>query len=70
MNGGPGPDAIKTGEGNNRIDVRDGYRDRVRCGPGRDTVEADQFDVAIDCEIVHRTMYPRPTRANPLSDQR
>ncbi|HEU4657758.1 MAG TPA: hypothetical protein VFR97_09545 [Capillimicrobium sp.] len=41
--------------GRDRIDVRDGERDRVACGPSTDTVLADRRDrVAPDCERVRR----------------
>jgi hypothetical protein len=33
--------------------VRDGQRDVVRCGPGRDVVTADPFDVLVHCETRH-----------------
>src|SRR4051812_11035938 len=51
--GGAGNDTISSFEGDDTIDVRDGYADRVRCGPGNDTVTADTFDtVGGDCENV------------------
>jgi hypothetical protein len=65
ITGGPGRDTInadagagactflvcRVGAGNDRINVRDGERDSVICGPGRDTVIADPMDViARDCE--------------------
>ena len=44
--GGAGPDVIR---------ARDGWRDSIACGPGRDTVEADTIDlVAGECELVRR----------------
>jgi hypothetical protein len=44
LRGGPGPDALLT---------RDGARDAVWCGPGRDAVVADRDDrVGRDCELV------------------
>jgi hypothetical protein len=63
--GGGGPDEIRAGTGRDRVDagrgndvvhVRDGWRDAVRCGPGRgDIVVADRRDVvASDCERVER----------------
>jgi hypothetical protein len=45
VNGGPGKDFIYAG--------KDGRRDFLRCGPGRDTVFVDGSDrVALDCERV------------------
>ena len=49
--GGAGRDRIEGGPGNDRINSRDGVRDSVACGPGRDTVLKDKFDlVHRDCE--------------------
>jgi Ca2+-binding RTX toxin-like protein len=47
---GPGRDVIHAGAGNDWIDSRDGRRDIVDCGPGRDTVRADRVDRLIGCE--------------------
>ena len=53
--GGPGADLLDAGPGNDRIAARDGTRDTIRCGPGRDTVVADRKDVvARNCETVRR----------------
>ena len=55
--------AVYGGAGNDTIDTTDGrcregrpcVGDRIRCGPGRDSVRADQRDiVASDCERVTR----------------
>jgi Ca2+-binding RTX toxin-like protein len=69
ITGGPGRDDInsdagagactflvcRVGAGNDRVNVRDGERDSVKCGPGRDVVTADRKDVvAEDCEVVRR----------------
>ena len=41
--------------GNDVANVADGFGDRVFCGGGTDTVNADQFDdLASDCETVTR----------------
>lgn len=54
--GGPGRDRLNGQGGNDTIDARDGQRDTVTCGVGRDTVYADRADsVASDCEIVRRS---------------
>jgi len=46
---------VFAGGGDDRIDVRGGPFDRVRCGSGRDSVLADKGDrVARDCEKVTR----------------
>ena len=45
LSGGAGNDLLNsTLEGNDTIDARDGYADRVSCGPGTDTVLADTLD--------------------------
>ena len=53
LTGGSGADRISGGSGNDRVSARDGRRDRISCGRGRDTVVADRTDrVARDCERV------------------
>jgi hypothetical protein len=50
-----GADTVATGAGRDVVRTRDGARDRVSCGPGRDRVLADALDdVAADCERVLR----------------
>jgi hypothetical protein len=55
--GGPGKDKLNGGAGADRLDARDRAKgDRVTCGPGRDTVQADRGDrVARDCERIRWT---------------
>ena len=48
--GGGGADGIAAGAGDDEVNVRDGRRDRVRCGSGSDTVRADPFDLLERCE--------------------
>ncbi|MDQ3934566.1 MAG: hypothetical protein M3340_08030 [Actinomycetota bacterium] len=49
------PDSFSGGGGNDEIYSRDGRRDTVRCGSGRDVAKADRRDkVASDCERVIR----------------
>jgi hypothetical protein len=53
LDGGPGSDFLEGGAGNDLIRSRDGVRDSVSCGAGRDTVIADAVDfVAADCERI------------------
>lgn len=53
--GGRGSDVLSGGLGNDAILARDGERDTVLCGAGRDIVEADRRDrIARDCEAVRR----------------
>ena len=54
MTGVDGRDVISTGAGNDTIDVVDGRKDIVNCGPGIDTVRADHADVLRHCEHVTR----------------
>jgi Tol biopolymer transport system component len=55
INGGSGGDRLSGGIGNDRISARDGRRDRITCGKGRDSVTADRSDrVSRDCERVRR----------------
>jgi Ca2+-binding RTX toxin-like protein len=51
-----GNDFVFAGGGDDTVNTNDGYVDRVSCGDGADTVNADEFDiVSDDCETVHRT---------------
>jgi hypothetical protein len=53
--GGSGPDRIAGGLGDDLVRARDGRRDAVVCGPGRDRVVADRADqVGASCEHVAR----------------
>jgi Ca2+-binding RTX toxin-like protein len=52
--GGPGRDTIAAGPGNDTIEARDGFRDVVDCGPGRDVAEVDRLDRVTRCERVLR----------------
>ncbi len=56
INGNSGSDLIRGNSGNDRISSRDGARDRVNCGLGRDSVVADRKDrVSRNCERVRRS---------------
>lgn len=64
--GGKGRDILHGGPGNDRLSTRDGERDLVACGPGRDRVLADQLDKPRrDCEVVHREKVA-PPKPKPL----
>jgi alpha-tubulin suppressor-like RCC1 family protein len=56
--GNAGRDDIRGGPGADIILVRDGQRDLVWCGPGRDRVVADRQDVLRGCEVVTRGARP------------
>jgi Ca2+-binding RTX toxin-like protein len=49
-----GNDCLYGGSGADQIFARDGRRDVVDCGSGRDRVYADRVDRLRGCEIVHR----------------
>lgn len=58
--GGPGGDTIDGGwqrdvllggAGDDSIAAKDGFKDAVDCGDGRDTVYVDRFDVLRNCEV-------------------
>jgi Ca2+-binding RTX toxin-like protein len=50
--GGPGRDRLLGGPGADLISARDGKRDVVRCGPGRDRARVDAVDSIAGCERV------------------
>jgi Ca2+-binding RTX toxin-like protein len=55
INGGNSGDSISAGTGDDIVFARDGVRDTINCGPGRDRVTADRSDsVARNCERVAR----------------
>ncbi len=49
-----GPDRVRTGPGDNRVNVRGGGTDLVRCGNGENKVIADRRDVVRGCTKVIR----------------
>jgi Ca2+-binding RTX toxin-like protein len=52
--GGRGRDRLVGGAGKDRLEAVDESRDRVRCGPGRDTAIVDRRDSLSGCERVIR----------------
>ena len=55
LNGGKGKDRLIAGPGDDKVSARDGRRDVIRCGSGRDSVMADKRDrIAKDCEVRKR----------------
>lgn len=55
ITGGAGADKVSAGAGADTVSVRDGVKDTVNCGNGRDVVKADRRDsVARNCENVSR----------------
>ena len=49
---GPGRDRVRGGAGADRILARDGRRDAIDCGSGRDLVMIDRRDRLVNCERV------------------
>ena len=63
LDGGRGRDTLDGGPADDLLEADDGTRDIVRCGPGRDVVEADRVDlVGSDCEVVSRRLSRDPYR--------
>ena len=50
LDGGSGQDILLADAGMDQIFARDGFRDEIRCGGGRDTVSRDRRDVVSGCE--------------------
>lgn len=68
VGGGLGSDGIDAGAGNDTIGVADGIGDSVECGPGDDTVDADQLDQLANCEHVNRHDVAPPSDQPPVDD--
>jgi hypothetical protein len=61
VDGGLGFDIISASDGDDLLRDADGLPDRIECGSGADTVEADTTDVvAADCESVSRVAIAAP----------
>lgn len=55
IDGGAGNDLLSGGRGDDTLRARDGFADRVDCGPGTDTAIVDTLDVvSANCERVDR----------------
>jgi Ca2+-binding RTX toxin-like protein len=54
IDAGAGNDVLLGGAGNDTLRARDGYADRVECGPGTDTAVVDTLDTLGGCETVDR----------------
>ena len=64
--GGPGSDRLSGGRARDLIHARDGARDFVNCGPGRDRVVVDNVDVVRHCEAVLRPSARTGTLRHPI----
>lgn len=51
LTGGAGANKISAGPGNDTVLARNGVKDTVDCGRGRDTVKADKVDKLVGCEV-------------------
>lgn len=45
---------VNAGAGNDKVNVRNGVKDKVNCGKGKDSVQADKSDKLTGCEKVKR----------------
>jgi hypothetical protein len=54
VTGTSGPNILFGGVGNDVLYARDGERDRLDCGAGRDVAYVDKIDTVAHCEQVHR----------------
>jgi Ca2+-binding RTX toxin-like protein len=54
LDGGPGVNAYDAGPGRDVVEARNGKRELVRCGSGRDRARVDRRDRVRDCERVSR----------------
>jgi predicted acyl esterase len=64
LNGGPGRDDLTGGPAGDRLATRDGVRDVVDCGKGKDTALVDEVDKVRGCERTRRA--PRTQAAGSL----
>lgn len=65
LTGGAGADRLSGGAGRDLIRARNGGRDRVDCGAGRDTAILDARDLAVRCEAVRRPRPAKPASTTP-----
>jgi Ca2+-binding RTX toxin-like protein len=61
LNRGADPDELDGGDGGDRLSARDGRREAVRCGGGRDRASTDSIDMLFRCERVRSGDPTRPT---------
>jgi hypothetical protein len=65
--GGSGRDSMYGGPGNDTLQARDGEKDIVDCGPGKDVAVVDTVETAIvGCETVQRPGKCQGCRSNPI----
>lgn len=66
VDGLAGSDLISTGTQDDTIEARDGFADRISCGPGIDTARIDQLDEVTGCESAPVT-FVQPAGTTPLA---
>jgi hypothetical protein len=54
---------VDAGAGDHSVVSVDRSKDRISCGPGRDTAVVDQFDTTVGCDTVVVIQIPRTVRA-------
>ena len=70
LQAGAGLDTLDAGPGDDAIETPDGIADKITCGDGNDTVDADQLDeVGPDCETVRRT-FAEPVAGGSTGDDK
>ena len=67
LDGANGADVVDAGAGDDAIIAADGVGDTIDCGPGTDTVNADQFDRLVNCESEGRAQVAPPAGGEPGS---
>ena len=71
VDGGLGYDRLEGGDGDDQMRSADGLADRVSCGPGRDSADADTVDeITGDCEQIDRRPVVPPADAGESADDR
>ncbi len=55
LRAGDGRNLLDGGSGNDRLEARNGERDDVRCGAGKDRAIVDRIDRVSGCESISRT---------------
>ena len=70
IDGLAGNDVLNGGNGDDTIRARDGFADRVSCGPGTDTAEVDTLDRVEECENVERAEVANPGSVAEIPEDR
>jgi Ca2+-binding RTX toxin-like protein len=54
LDGGAGVNAFAAGDGRDKVNARNGKKERVDCGKGKDSASVDKGDKVVGCETVRR----------------